>query len=318
MSKWVKQDLFKEFTEEKKNETQPATGGAFIDKKWKNLEKGPSDNPKTYEVRFLPDPVKGFYKKIFYHMWKVGEKWCFYQCPKTEDFNNPCPICAVVNKLFQGSESDKVEARKLKRKEKYVSNVFVAYDPRDAGKAADDESKQEGKVLLYEFPSKLEQKLAEEIKDTRNGLGASVFDPGPDGYNFIIKVGTQSGGQNQSFPEYSMSTFARRPSAIGSDEEIDKLMETRVSLDEYITKGKKSMNDLIKSMKDEMFWDLIARDFERYETTSEKKTEEPKKEESVKTEEPKKTEDSKPREEPKKEESQDLDESELLAELENF
>ena len=33
MSKWVKQDLFKEFTEEKKNETQPATGGAFIDKK---------------------------------------------------------------------------------------------------------------------------------------------------------------------------------------------------------------------------------------------------------------------------------------------
>lgn len=320
MSKWVTKDLFQNFVEEKKNETQPATGGAFIDKKWKNLEKGPSDNPKTYEVRFLPDPVKGFYKKIFYHMWKVGEKWCFYQCPKTEDFNNPCPICAVVNKLFQGSESDKVEARKLKRKEKYVSNVFVAYDPRDAGKAADDESKQEGKVLLYEFPSKLEQKLAEEIKDTRNGLGASVFDPGPDGYNFIIKVGTQSGGQNQSFPEYSMSTFARRPSAIGSDEEIDKLMETRVSLDEYITKGKKSMNDLIKSMKDEMFWDLIARDFERYETVTEKKTEEPKKEESKSREESKK-EDVKTepkREETKKEENSELSEEDLLAELENF
>jgi len=318
MSKWVTKDLFKEFVEEKRNETQPTSGGAFLDKKWKALEKGPSDNPKTYEVRFLPDPTKGFYQKIFYHMWKMGEKWVYFQCPKTEDFNNPCPICAVVNKLFQGSENDKTEARKLKRKEKFVSNVFVAYDPRDAGKAADDDSKQEGKVLLYEFPSKLEQKLAEEIKDTRNGLGAAIFDPGEDGYNFIIKVGTQSGGQNQSFPEYSMSTFARRPSAIGTDEQIEKLMETRVDLNEYLSKSKKSMADLIKAMKDEMFWDLVARDFEKYE--NEPKTE---KKESPKTETPK--EESKPTtKEPekeaecKKDETEDLSEADLLAELENF
>jgi hypothetical protein len=33
MSKWVSKDLFKEFTEEKKNETQNTFGGAFIDKK---------------------------------------------------------------------------------------------------------------------------------------------------------------------------------------------------------------------------------------------------------------------------------------------
>ena len=317
MSKWISKDVFKEFVEERKNETQPTSGGAFLDKKWKGLEKGPSDNPKTYEVRFLPDPTNGFYKKIFYHMWKMGEKWVYFQCPKTEDFNNPCPICSVVNKLFQGSESDKNEARKLKRKEKFISNVFVAYDPRDAGKAADDESKQEGKVLLYEFPSKLEQKLAEEIKDTRNGLGASIFDPGEDGYNFIIKVGTQSGGQNQSFPEYSMSTFARRPSAIGTDDEINKLMESRVPLDEYLAKSKRVMGDLIKAMKDEMFWDLIARDFEKYEgeSKSEKKSEVKKEEAATKEKsapEPK-------REEPKKEENDsDLSEEDLLAELENF
>ena len=33
MSKWVSKDLFKEFTEEKRNEAQPTSGGAFIDKK---------------------------------------------------------------------------------------------------------------------------------------------------------------------------------------------------------------------------------------------------------------------------------------------
>lgn len=285
-----------------------------FEKKWKALEKGPSDNPKVYEVRFLPDPKNGFYKKIFYHMWKFGDKWMYFTCPKTENFDNPCPICAVVNKLFQGSENDKNEARKLKRKEKYVSNVFVAYDPRDAGKAVDDESKQEGKVLLYEFPSKIEQKLSEEIKDTRNGLGVSIFDPSEDGYNFIIKVGTQSGGQNQSFPEYSMSSFARRPSAIASTEEaIEKLMADRVALDEYIAKSKKSMKDLIEAMKSEMFWELIARDFEKFDTSAseEKTSNAPKKENEP---EPQVANETKPEEKS----VDDLSEEDLLKELENF
>lgn len=33
MSKWISKDLFNEFTNEKKNETQPNAGGAFFDKK---------------------------------------------------------------------------------------------------------------------------------------------------------------------------------------------------------------------------------------------------------------------------------------------
>lgn len=81
------------------------------------------------------------------------------------------------------------------------------------------------------------------------------------------------------------------------------------------------MNDLIKSMKDEMLWDLIARDFERYETTSEKKTEEPKKESSNREDGPvKESKKGTPKtEEPKKEETtNDLSEEDLLAELENF
>jgi ribosomal protein L12E/L44/L45/RPP1/RPP2 len=117
-----------------------------------------------------------------------------------------------------------------------------------------------------------------------------------------------------------MSTFARRPSAIGSDEEIDKLMETRVDLNEYLKKNMKSMSDLIKAMKDEMFWDLIAKDFERYASESSapsEKTEAPK--EEKKPTETKK--DEAPKEEKKVTESSDSDdlsEADLLAELENF
>jgi len=323
MSKWINKDLFKEFVEEKKTETQAPTSGPIFEKKWKALEKGPSSDPKTYEARFLPDPKKGFYQKIHYHMWKVGEKYVYYICPKTDDFNNPCPICGVVNKLFQGSEDDKKIARNMKRKEKFVSNVFVAYDPRDAGKEKDDSARSEGKVLLYEFPSKIEQKLAEEIKDTKNGLGHSIFDPSSEGYNFIIKVGTQSGGgeNKQSFPEYSMSTFARRPNAIAdSEEEIDRLMGERIAIDDYISKSKRPMKDLIEAVKTEMLWELVERDFARYVE------DEPKKEtkSETKTEEKKENKPSAPKVEEKKEEKpstendEDLDEASLLAELENF
>lgn len=306
MSKWINKDLFAEFTNEKKNEVAGGSGNDFS-KKW-SVEKGTADNPKTFEVRFLPDKKQGFYKKYYYHMWKIGEKWTFVQCPKTHDFNNPCPICSVVNKLFAGSETDKNEARKLKRKQKFISNVFIAHDPRDAEKDADD--KVEGTVKIYEFPSKLEQKLSEEIKDTRNGLGAAIFDPSEEGYNFIIKVGTQSGGSGQSFPEYSMSMFARRPSPIAeSDEKIEELMEERIDLNEYLGKQNKPIEELIQLMKDEMFWDLISSEYARYEKAEEKKETSTTKKEEVKVE----TSSSS-----SEEDDTDVSEADLLAELENF
>lgn len=207
----------------------------------------------------------------------------------------------------------------MKRKEKFVSNVFVSYDPRDAGKAKDDESKAEGKVLFYEFPSKLEQKLAEEIKDSRNGLGSSIFDPSSDGYNFIIKVGTQSGGDGkQSFPEYSMSTFARRPGAIAeSDAEIDKLMSERIPMGEYISKSMKPLKDLCEAMKAEMFWELVERDFTKYLEPEGSKVETNSKSEAPKAEE-RKSEAPKAQERKSESSSEDLSEEELLKELANF
>ena len=122
-----------------------------------------------------------------------------------------------------------------------------------------------------------------------------------------------------------MSTFARRPNAIADSEEaIDKLMADRTSLDDYISKSKKPMSVLIEAMKTEMFWDLIASDFRKYdveEPVAETKKESGKREDGPlpKTEskqEPVKTETKV--EEPKKEDDMDLSEEDLLKELENF
>ncbi|MFW6026787.1 MAG: hypothetical protein ACOCRX_10640, partial [Candidatus Woesearchaeota archaeon] len=70
-------------------------------------------------------------------------------CPKTFNFENPCPICSVTSKLYKGTEDDKKEAGRYKRKQKFVSNIFVVDDPRDSEKEKDD--KASGKVLIYEF-----------------------------------------------------------------------------------------------------------------------------------------------------------------------
>lgn len=313
MSKWINKDLFADFAKEKKTENETSFGAGFT-KKF-TVEKGTVESPNVYEIRFLPDLNNGFYKKMYYHMFKVGEKWKFIQCPKTHNFDNPCPICSVVNKLFQGSESDKNEARRLKRKQKFVCNVFVVDDPRDDGK--DDDDKNAGKVMLYEFPGKVEQKLKEEIKDTKNGLGASIFDPSENGYNFILKVGVQSGGQGQSFPEYSMSMFARRPSPIAeSENKIDELMEQRIAIDEHFSKNDTSMNELIQVMKDEMFWDLISSEYKRYEKELEKELDDevPFKEDSSKVEENEESKESSSNES----EDDEVSDEDLLAELENL
>jgi hypothetical protein len=158
--------MFNSFVEEQKKEDSNS-GTPSFKREWKP-EKGTADKPNSYEIRFLPDVKTGFYKKQLYHMFQVDGKWAFYQCPKTTDFNNPCPICSVVQKLYQGSEDDKKEARRLKRKQKFISNIFVAHDPRDVDKETDD--KAEGKIKLYGFPAKVEALLKQEITDVRNGL----------------------------------------------------------------------------------------------------------------------------------------------------
>lgn len=315
MSKWLNKDLFKAFEERVKNDVPSENNNPYISRKW-GTEKGTAEKPKTYEIRFLPDETVGGYVKYYYHMYKSGEKWKFVICPKSEDLNNPCPLCSVVNKLYErGTEEDKKEASRLKRKVKFVSNVLVIDDPRDSER--NEEDKCNGKVFLYEFPQKLEQKIAEEIRDGKNGLGKEgIFSPDETGYNFFIKVGSQSGGDGSTtFPEYSMSQFARKPSPIAeSDAAIEKIFETRLPLKDYINNQKKSVEDIIKLVKEEMLFPLIEKDYKNFVDKEEKEVPELDKNKEIK-EEPK--EEPKKKEEPKQSDAE-ITEEDLLKELEDL
>jgi len=258
MSKWINKELFQDFTKQKKSEADaPQTGGVRrSDLVWKTPEKGTVDKPKVYEGRFIPDGSGKFYEKYSYHMFLCGDKWAFSICPKTYNFENYCPFCSATSKLYQGTAADKKMAGNYKRKDKFVSNFFINSDPRDVD--VEPEDKVGKTVKLYEFPGKVEMKLKEEITDTKNGYGYKIFDPGEDGHDFILKVlSTKKDVNGKIWPDYSSSTFARASEAIGTDDEIEKIMKSTTNLDEYI-KGLEVPKDIIiKWLKAEMLYEIV-------------------------------------------------------------
>lgn len=256
MSKWIDKELFDDFqkekTEEKDNE------GFRSENVWATPEKGTTENPKVYEGRFLPDPKGKFYKRYYYHMWQsADESWNFVLCTKSFDWTNYCPVCSATQKLFKGDDNDVKQAYQIKRKEKFVGNWFVVKDPRDADK--EDDSKVSGTLKLYEFPSKLEQKLKKEITDRKEGYGYEIFDPGEDGRNFIIRVlATKKDKNGKIWPDYSNSSFSRSKSAIAeSDDDIQAIMDKCIEIEEYINGLKTPKPKVVDTLKAEFLWDLI-------------------------------------------------------------
>jgi hypothetical protein len=293
MSKWIDKEVFEDFQKEKIEEKDNEGSQNRSAKLWPTPEKGSIENPKVYEGRFVPDPKGKFYQRYYYHMWQAGdESWIFILCPKTHDFKTYCPFCSVTSKLYAGgTKSDKAQGYNIKRKEKFVGNWFVVKDPRDQDK--EDDNKSAGKLKLYEFPGKVEQKLKKEITDKSEGYGLSIFDPSDEGRNFIIRVlSTKKDDRGKQWPDYSNSSFARSRSAIAdSDEGIQAILDLATDIEEYISDMTISDSKMVEILKNEFLWDMVADEAinNGYEDDG-SRPKEAKKEEPEKKEEPDKDE----------------------------
>jgi hypothetical protein len=331
MSKWINKDLFDSFQKEKIEEKDTNSGGYMRSNLvWDTPEKGTTENAKVYEGRFLPPP-KGtkFYMRYFYHFWKSGETWKYVQCTKTPDnFKTFCPICSVVSKLYNGTKDDKRQGYLLKRKERNVANFYIVKDNRDDDR--DDENKVVGKVKLYEFPSKVEQKVKKEITNKDEGYGAQIFDPGPDGRNFIINVlSTKKQDDGRTWPDYSTSDFSRRQYALGDDDEIKGILETCVDIEAYVDSMETDKDKVVDILKNEFLWELvedecIANGYKDVEAGSTRRQPEPERESTPEPQEDEQeTQEPEPDNEPESETSAEtdlgeLDDEDLLAELDKM
>ena len=266
-SKWINRELFEQFQQEKKEEKERPQS-EFLRRAnivWKNPErcKSHQDNPNVYEGRFLPDPNGKFYVKFFYHLFRFGENWYYYLCLKTHSMTDFCPWCVVSSKLWKGSDADKALASNLTKKVRFVGNWFVISDFRD-NNVEEEEAKSKGKVKLYEFPGKVESKLKEEVTDER-GYGPAIFDPSEYGYNFILKVGaTKPDREGKVWPDYSNSSFDRRPSSLGTDEEVEAMMQSTYSLAEYIRSLERPLGDSVDILKQNMLYDYTKEELEKH------------------------------------------------------
>ena len=303
MSKWVNKEKFEQFKNERENDTSDNKDNITYARKYPNPKMGSMDHPKEYHMRMITDPNGDFYKKYHYHMFQTGESWNFIMCPKTKGMDEYCPWCASTQLLYKGSESDKKKAYTYKRKDKYVGNVYVIRDPRDADQQ-DDDKKLVGKSWLYEFPQTIETLVKKEITDTENGWGYDIFDP-QDGYNLIISIGAKKADKNgKVWPDYSLTAFSKRPSSIAdTDEGITEIMEECQSINEYIENSLWTPEQHKELLESEMLYDDIEESFLRHMAIEESEAK-PDKDES------------KSEAKPDKDESKSDDE--LLAELANM
>lgn len=167
---------------------------------------------KTYKLRLMPyvdDPSETFFHYIeFGWRSKATDNYVSAISPSTA--GEPCPISEVWRKGFQ----NKLNTSGIRRREQWMVNVYVVDDP--------SHPENNGTVKIFRYGKQIDKIIQQALQgDLSDELGKSIFDLSSNGYDFIVRC-----EQQQEFPNYSNSSFARRTSAlpgIGDDE--NKIVE---------------------------------------------------------------------------------------------
>jgi len=172
-------------------------------------------------IRFLPSPDTDIpFVNVYTHSIRGPGGWYIENCPTT--LKKDCPVCKANSAIW---DSDPDTARSRKRKQSYFANILVVKDPANP--------ENEGKVFIYRYGKKVHGKIMEKMQPEEGGIEEPimVFDyyEGADFKLIIKKVKVD----NILMPNYDSCSFDK-PSAIGTDEEIEKVSKARYNLSEFI------------------------------------------------------------------------------------
>ena len=164
----------------------------------------------TYTVRLLPfgkDPKKTFFH-YYQHGWNSFATGQYTSAISLQTFGERDPIAEERYKILRtGSDEEKEKAKAIVRSEKWLVNVYVVNDPVNP--------ENNGKIKILRYGKQIHNIIVDAIEGEDSAeLGPRIFDLGPNGVNFRVKVEKQG-----DFPTYVSSKFAM-PSAIeGLDED---------------------------------------------------------------------------------------------------
>lgn len=186
-------------------------------------------------VRFLPAPEGNETPWVRYwdHGFKGPTGLWFIEKSLTS-IGQTCPVSESNSKLWNsGSEADKDEVRKRKRRLHYVSNVLVVKDPANP--------QNDGKVMLYTYGKKIHDKIMDAMQPQfEDEKPMNPFDLW-EGANFRIKM-----QQVDGYRSYEKSSFDGVTELYDGDEDrLEDLYKQCHDLSEYVDpKNYKSYNDM--------------------------------------------------------------------------
>ena len=185
-------------------------------------------------IRFLPAPngEEMPFVRIWDHGFQ-GPTGLWYIENSLTTLGNDDPVSEFNSKLWNtGIDADKEQARKQKRRLKYVSNIYVVKD------SANPEN--EGKVFMYQFGKKIFDKLNDLMNPSfEDEDPVNPFDLW-EGANFRLKI-----RQFEGYPNYDKSEFDAPTPLFDDDSEMEAVWTQEHSLDEVIDpKNFKSYTEL--------------------------------------------------------------------------
>jgi len=197
----------------------------------------------TFTVRLLPyakDPSKTFFH-YYQHGWNSFATGQYTSAISLQTFGERDPIAEERYKILRtGNEEEKEKAKAIVRSEKWLVNVYVVNDPVNP--------ENNGKVKMLRYGKQIHNIITDAIEgDDAAELGPRIFDLGPDGVNFRVKVEKQG-----DFPTYVSSKFGM-PSAIDNldEDRHNAIYENVFELSSVFSV--KSVNEL-KTMMDEHYY----------------------------------------------------------------
>ncbi len=190
-------------------------------------------------IRFLPAPegCELPWAQVWSHAFQGPGGWLIDNCLTT--LGQQCPVCEKNRVLWNsGSDRDKEEARKQKRKLSYFANIYVIRDPANPD--------NEGKVFLYKFGKKIYDKILAAMQpEFEDETPINPFDFWT-GANFKLKLVKKDGYWN-----YDKSEFAApSPLLDGDDDDLEKVYKSLNNLNDFTDpKEFKSYDDLKKRLE---------------------------------------------------------------------
>jgi hypothetical protein len=176
-------------------------------------------------IRFLPGTDPSGEEAPFIRTWDhgfQGPTGLWYIEKSLTTINKDDPVSELNSQLWNsGVEDDKEQARKQKRRLKYVSNIYVIKD------GANPEN--EGKVFLYEYGKKIYDKINDamfpQYEDER---AMNPFDMW-EGANFRLKI-----RMFENYPNYDKSEFDSPEPLLGDDDKMEEIFNQQHSLQELL------------------------------------------------------------------------------------